>query len=118
MSVRLSLPVVVGTVLVIGCSQPSSPTQPSSSVSGTVSPQAISNFAPVFARLNVVDNFVVSANQQLTLFYTPPDPVAPPDPVTPPDPVRPLAQNSLSFYLKANAVLDGIPPNPISPVDV
>jgi hypothetical protein len=97
--------VVAGTVFAVGCARVSSPTSPSSpaaasSVSSS-STQSTSNFAPVLAQLNRVDNFLVDANHQLSLCLAPPALGHPPGPCD---------QNSLDFYLKANAALDGLAP--------
>jgi len=112
MTVRHSLAVVVvGIQFAAGCASPSSPTSassptsPSSSGGAAVGPQAIGNGAPLIAKLRLVDTLVVNANQQLKLFSQG-------DPITTPDPVLP---NALKFYVNANSVLDGIPPNPILP---
>jgi hypothetical protein len=115
MSQRSQLAAVVGTVFLVGCSHNSSPTSPSPSVLPSVSSvsaettQAEAAGSPVLVQLDLANNFLVSANQQLTLFFVPPNPVIPPNPILP------LEQNTLAFYLKANGVLEAIPPNPILP---
>lgn len=115
MSFRLSLAVVVAVpVLVIGCAQDVSLASPSSPPASLISGGAVrteSNVSPVLAQLIVVNNQLVSANRQLTLLFSPGDPVIPPNPISPP-----LEQNALDFYVKANALLASIPPNPIAPL--
>jgi hypothetical protein len=115
MSVRTSLAavaVVVVTLFVVGCAQSSSPTSPSSSASSVVSlASSVSGvtvgalgigppITPIWAQLNLVTNFLVSANQQLNIFLNQGPPIIPGNPVFP------AAQNSLDFYLRANGVLD------------
>jgi hypothetical protein len=114
MSQRSQFAAVVGIVFLVGCSH-SSPTSPSRSVLPAVSSasaetsQAEATASPVLVQLDLANNFLVSANQQLTLFFIPPNPVIPPNPISP------LEQNTLAFYLKANGVLAAIPPNPVLP---
>ena len=105
MSVRASFVAValVGTVFVVGCAQTSSPTSPSSSASSSVSGTALvtpstSNFEPLLAQLNRVDNFLVSANRHLNECLAPNHPPGPCD------------EHTLKFYLKANAALDDVAP--------
>ena len=114
MSVRASLTaasILAGTVFVVGCSQVPSPGAPSSSVTPSVSGGRVIGppITPILAQLDLVSNFLVSANHQLTLFFIPPNPVIPGNPVLP--------QNALNFYLKANDVLDTVAANgpPITP---
>lgn len=132
MSVRASLAVtvVVVTLLVVGCAQTSSPTGPSSTASPTSpssSATSVSNgrvtpyvngppITPIWAQLNLVTNFLVSANHQLNLFIAGP-PIVPGNPVIPGNPLFPAAQNTLDFYLKGNDVLDKVAANgpPITP---
>jgi hypothetical protein len=117
MSVRTSLAavaVVVVTLFVVGCAQTSSPTSPSSSASPVVSlAPSVSGvtvgalavgppITPIWAQLNLVTNYLVSANHQLNEFFA----IGPP--IIPGNPVFPAAQNSLDFYLKANGILDTV----------
>jgi hypothetical protein len=115
MSLRHSLSVVaVGSLFAGGCVQDSPLTSPSSPRAELVAGGAVraaSGVVPVLAQLIVVKNQLASANQQLKLFFYPPDPIIPPNPVSPP-----LDQNALDFYIKANGVLASIPPDPIAPL--
>jgi hypothetical protein len=94
---------VAGAVLVVSCSQSISPAAPSASITSPTAANSTASFQPVLARLNLVDQHLVSANHQLDLCLGE-------------HPPGPCFQNSLDFYLKANAAFDGliasIPPGP------
>jgi hypothetical protein len=109
-AVFAAVAVVAGTAFAVGCAQTSSPTSPSppaaasasSTVSsGQLSTQSARNFAPMLAQLNRVDHFLLDANHQLSLCLAPAAFGHPPGPCD---------QNSLNFYLKANAALDELAP--------
>jgi hypothetical protein len=104
------LVIAVVTLVAGGCSQAASPTRPSSVAPGADARLVTdSSFITTLAQLALVDNHVISANHQLTLYVIPPNPAIPGNPVLP--------QSALDFYVKANGVLDtvAIPGNPITP---
>ena len=124
MRASFTAPVVLIVTLVAGgCNETTAPTSPSSVVAGAsaavvgsdgrLTPSSAQGppIRPILAQLNLVDNQIVSANRQLTLFFVPGNPVKPDEgddaaerPAKPANPA--LLRNALSSYLKANAVLE------------